>query len=90
MLIKKKLIYEDKIIQGNNADEYRIKGEILSANLYKLKENISEVELENYYDEKHSIINISLDKRYSPSQNAKRYFKLISKTNILGYWNDKK
>ena len=74
-LIKKKFIYEDKILQGNNADEFRIKGELLSSNLYRLKENIAEAEVENYYDEENKLIKIILNLKYSPSQNAKRYFK---------------
>lgn len=75
---KKKHIYEAKIKDGENADEYRIKGELLSANLYKLKDNLSEVYLENYYDHNKEI-KVTLNKKYSPSQNAKRYFKKYNK-----------
>ena len=48
----KKFIHEDKILQGNNVDEFRIKRELLSSNLYRLKENIAEAKIEKYYDEK--------------------------------------
>ena len=75
---KKKLIYIDNIKSGSNADEYRVKGELLSANLYRLTSNQSEVELENYYDENRKIL-IKLDQRYSPAVNAKRFFKKYSK-----------
>ena len=60
-------------------DKYQLYGELLTANLYKLKdEHLSEIKLENYY-ENNNLISIPLDKRYSPAENAKRYFKKYSK-----------
>lgn len=41
-------------------------------------QNLDKVELENYYDN-NNIITIPLDKKYSPSYNAKRYFKKYTK-----------
>ena len=40
--------------------------------------NIEEIELENYYDNNNKIL-IKLDKHFSPSINAKRFFKKYSK-----------
>ena len=60
-------------------EKYRIYGELITANLYRIpNKNIEEVELENYYDNNNKIL-IKLDKRYSPSINAKRFFKKYSK-----------
>ena len=56
-------------------DIYKVYGELLTANLYRIKdENISSIELENYY-ENNNLTSIPLDIKYTPSINAKRYFK---------------
>ena len=51
---------------------------MITANLYQLTNTHSDsIELYNYYD--NSNIKIPLDVKYSPSMNAKRYFKKYSK-----------
>ena len=60
-------------------DKYRLYGELITSNLYKIpNKNIEKIELENYYDSNNKIT-IKLDKRFSPSINAKRFFKQYSK-----------
>ena len=60
-------------------EKYRIYGELITANLYRIpNKNIEKIELENYYDDNNKIL-IKLDKRYTPSINAKRFFKKYSK-----------
>ncbi len=78
--INKKLANIDsKLKECNTMDSYRLYGELLTSNLYKIpKENISSIELENYYDE-NKVITIPLDKTISPSYNAKKYFKKYNK-----------
>ncbi len=69
----------DKLENCENMDKYKLYGELITANLYRIKEeNISSIELENYYD-KNKIISIPLDSKYTPSVNAKRYFKKYNK-----------
>ncbi len=69
----------EKLNECKDMDKYRIYGELITANLYKIpNKNIDEIELENYYDNNNKIL-ISLDKRYLPSINAKRFFKKYSK-----------
>ena len=69
----------DKLENCENMDKYKLYGELITANLYKIKEqNISSIELENYYDN-NKIITIPLDNKYTPSINAKRYFKKYNK-----------
>ena len=76
---KKRLInIDEKLAACDNMDTYKLYGELITANLYKIKnENIKEIELDNYYNNKK--ITIPLDYRYSPSINAKRYFKKYHK-----------
>ena len=69
----------EKLKECDDMDKYRIYGELITANLYKLpNKNVEQVEVENYYDN-NNLITINLDKRYSPSINAKRFFKKYSK-----------
>ena len=69
----------EKLKECDNMDKYKIYGELITANLYKIpNKNLEEIELENYYDNNNKIL-IKLDKRYSPNINAKRFFKKYSK-----------
>ena len=69
----------EKLHECDDMEKYRSYGELITANLYKIpNKNSEEIELENYYDNNNKIL-IKLDKRYSPSINAKRFFKKYSK-----------
>lgn len=68
-----------KLRECDDMDKYKLYGELITANLYRLSNtHSSSVELENYYDN-NNLISIPLDTKYSPSVNAKRYFKKYSK-----------
>ncbi len=68
-----------KLDECANMDQYRLYGELITANLYKLTNTHTNfIELENYYDN-NNLIKIPLDIRYSPNINAKHYFKKYSK-----------
>ena len=68
-----------KLKECENMETYRLYGELLTANLYRIEnKNIEFVELENYYDN-NNLIKISLDKKYLPSINAKRFYKKYNK-----------
>lgn len=70
---------DEKLKECDNMDIYRIYGELLTANLYRIKdENIDKIQIENYYDN-NNLITIPLDKKYTPNINAKRYFKKYNK-----------
>ena len=69
----------EKLEECKNMNTYRLYGELITANLYKIKNvNISQIKLENYYDN-NNLIKIPLDKKYSPNINAKHYFKKYNK-----------
>ncbi len=59
------------------AEENKIKGELLLANIYAIKNGQGECELLNYYD--NSMIKISLDSRLSVAKNAEVYYKKYNK-----------
>ena len=75
---KKLQAESEKILSCEDYEQNRLKGELLTAYMYLVKEGMSEVTLENYYDE-NKPVKISLDKNLSPNKNAQRYFKKYSK-----------
>lgn len=76
---KKKLVKLEKELKATeNADEYRIKGELLTTYLYQINRGMTEVMLNNYYDHEKPV-KISLSNQLSPSANAQKYFKRYQK-----------
>ena len=62
---------------AENAEENRITGELILANIYKLKGGESQAEFDNYYDG--TKITVALDERLSPAKNAENYYKKYNK-----------
>lgn len=77
MLLKKQRLSED-LLQAEDSEKYRLYGELLTASLHLVKEGRSEAEVTNYYDG--STMTIPLDPRFTPAQNAQRYFKKYGKS----------
>ena len=77
---EKKLGLQMNALQDSERmEEYRIKGELLSASLYQVERGMKEIELPNYYAEDFAPMRIGLDVKLSPAANAQRYFKLYQK-----------
>lgn len=71
-----KLNHEDKA--ADDADAYRIKGEVLTAFMHQVKQGMEKIELENFYDENKPLL-IKLDPQKSPAENAQWYFSRYQK-----------
>ena len=70
---------DEKLEECKSMDKYKLYGELLTANLYRIPSyNTDSISLENYYNN-NELIKIPLDKKYSPQYNAKRYYKKYSK-----------
>ena len=69
----------ERLKDAEKAEEYRIKGELLTANLYRVEKGMKEVELENWYSPDMEKVKIALDATMPPSKNAQRYFKTYNK-----------
>lgn len=70
---------DSKIANCTNAEKYRLYGELITSNLYRIPDYPqAEVTLENYYDN-NNLITIPLDEKFSPSKNAKNFFKKYRK-----------
>ena len=78
-LVKKLVILGDELEQCAKKDEYNYYGDLITANLYKIKQGDTSVRLVNYYKEDCPEETVTLDKRLSPSQTAQSYFKKYAK-----------
>ena len=68
-----------KLKECANKDLYKLYGELITANLYRLTDvNSDKITLENYYDN-FNPIEIPINKSISISENAKKYFKKYNK-----------
>ena len=65
--------------RAERMEEYRVSGELLTANLHLAEKGMKSVSLPNYYDPELKEIEIPLDVKLSPAQNAQKYFKLYQK-----------
>ena len=61
--------------ETKNREELRIKGDLLQANLYRIERGASFAEVENFYDEKNSLLRIALNPAKTPAQNAQKFYK---------------
>jgi predicted ribosome quality control (RQC) complex YloA/Tae2 family protein len=64
---------------ADHADIYKIKGELILANLYRLERGMNRADLENYYEDPPVLTEVALDVRLDPSQNAQWYYKRYNK-----------
>ena len=76
----KKLIIQEKTMRdAENKEKYKIFGDLLTANLYRIKDGETSVVVENYYEEDCPQIKIELSPMLSGAKNAQRYYKLYQK-----------
>ncbi len=84
-LIKKITAQEGELADCEKGEKYKAYGDLITANLYKLKRGDKAVELidyESWNEEKQDFDTavIELDERLSPAANAQRYYKLYNKS----------
>ncbi|MBA9087000.1 putative ribosome quality control (RQC) complex YloA/Tae2 family protein [Fontibacillus solani] len=77
--IKKLSKLDEDISEAEDAERYRIWGELLLPSLHTIRKGDKFVELINYYDEDQKTEKIPLDPLLTPSENAQRYFKKYNK-----------
>ena len=77
---KKIAILQKTLKDASKRDEYKLFGDLITANIYKIKQGDASVSVVNYYDASGKEITIDLNKTLSPSANAQRYYKLYQKS----------
>ncbi len=76
---KKLINQKSELADTENMEKYKRYAELITANLYALKENDTEAVVVDYYDPQMPEITIKLDERFSPAVNAQKYFKKYNK-----------
>lgn len=79
-ITKKLAIQKQELADCDNGDTFRLYGDLITANIYRMKRGMSECVVQNYMSEEAEEIAIPLDKRLSPSQNAQAYYKKYNKS----------
>lgn len=74
---KKQVMLAETIASEERIEKNRVYGELLTANMYRVKRGEKSVEVDNYYTGEKE--RIPLDVTLSPAANAQRYFKKYAK-----------
>lgn len=67
-------VQREELAECENKEYYRLCGDLISANIYRISKGDSVAVLENFYEEDSPAVEIKLDVRKTPSQNAQYYY----------------
>lgn len=70
---------KETVEEAQDADKYRVLGELLTAYMHQINRGDTSAELINFYDEEQATVTIELDPQLTPSENAQRYFRKYTK-----------
>lgn len=76
---KKLQIQNETLMKVKKRDKYKMYGDLITANIYRIVQGMESIEVENYYSETMEKIYIPLQKDLTPSQNAQKYYKRYNK-----------
>lgn len=68
---------EKTLFDSKNSDDYRIKGDLLFANLHLIQKGQTEITVDNYYD--NTQLTIALDEKLDGKRNAQKYYNKYQK-----------
>lgn len=78
--VRRKLAAQRKELSSSqNREKYKRRGDLITANLYQIEPGSRKVKVIDYYDADCPEVEINLDIRLSPQQNAQKQFKLYTK-----------
>lgn len=77
-LEKKLQLQQNELADCDAGEEYRLYGDLITVNIYRLKRGMDSCVLENYMDG--STVEIELDSKLTPAQNAQKYYKRYAKS----------
>lgn len=79
-LQKKIALQRQDLAACADKDKYKLWGDLITANIWRLERGMESAELENYYSDDCSPVTVRLDKRLTPQANAQRYYKKYNKS----------
>ncbi len=78
----------DRLNECENMDEYRLYGELIVANIYRIQKGDVILKCDNYYTGEQ--VEIKLDEKLTPSGNSKRYYTKYNKLKRQQEFTEKK
>lgn len=69
----------EELLESENADSYKVSGELITSYIYMIEKGMESVEVDNFYDPEYKSVKIKLNKNLTPSENAQKYFKKYAK-----------
>ncbi len=79
-ITKKMALQREELADCEEGEKYKLWGDLITAHIYKLKRGMESAVLDNYYSDACEPVEIPLDKRLTPSQNAQVYYKKYTKS----------
>lgn len=77
---KKKIsIQEEEIKKCEGKEKFKLFGDLLTSNIYKIKKGMEKIEVENFFSDTSETVKIPLDKMLGGAENAQRYYKKYKK-----------
>lgn len=67
-------VQREELAQCADKENYKLYGDLISANMYRIQKGDSSLITENFYEESCPLTEIELDVRKTPSQNAQKYY----------------
>ncbi len=77
--VKKAEIQQKTLKSIENREDWRVKGELLTANIYAVQKGMTVFKTVNFYDENMPEIEIPIDPIKTPAENAQKYFAKYNK-----------
>ena len=78
-LVRKLAARKQELLATENRELYRKRGELITANIYRLKRGMKSFETQDYYEPDCPTVTIPLDELKTPQQNAAQNYKLYNK-----------
>lgn len=76
---KRVAVQKQELLECNSMEDDRRRGDLISANLYRIQRGDSSATVEDFYSEDAPSVTIPLDVRLTPAQNAQAYYKKYRK-----------
>lgn len=73
-ITKKLALQTTELAQCADRDKLKVFGDLINSNLYSLQKGQASATLQNFYEDGCPEIEVKLDKRLTPAQNAQRYY----------------
>lgn len=78
--IQRKLAHQrQELANSTEREQWRLYGDLITANLHAISRGAESAELINYYDPDCATVRVPLDPALTPAQNAQKYYKLYRK-----------